>query len=134
MVIAANFKPVDKAVKANVIKSIDSKYDKKVEAINTNADLSISEKLTQLHELDFNVISKIKQEIPLLTADLAKKPTDAVLTKKIEDLKAVQADLEHEVANRESVIAASTAVVDDKAKAELIESVSSLMLVQYFSI
>ena len=125
LVIAANFKPVDKAVKANVIKSIDSKYDKKVEAINTNADLSISEKLTQLHELDFEVISKIKQEISEVTADLAKKPTDALLTKKIEDLKAVQADLEHEVANRESIIAASNTVVDDKAKAELIESVSS---------
>ena len=125
LVIAANFKPVDKAVKANVIKSIDSKYDKKVEAINTNADLSISEKLTQLHELDFEVISKIKQEISEVTADLAKKPTDALLIKKIEDLKAVQADLEHELANRESVIAATTTIVDEKAKAELIESVSS---------
>jgi hypothetical protein len=125
VVLAASYKPLDSVIKANGIKSIDSKYDKKTQAINSNTDLSVSEKLNQLHELDFEVISKIKKEITLLESDLARKPNDAILIKQIDDLKAIQADLEHEVANRESVIAASNNIIDDQIKVELIESVSS---------
>ncbi len=125
IVIASTHKPVDPVVKTSVIKSIDSKYDKKVEAINSNTELSVSEKLDQLQELDFTIITEIKKEIPTIEENLAKKPTDASLLKQLEDLKAVQADMEHDVAKRESVIASSTSTLDDKAKAELVESVSS---------
>ncbi len=125
IVIASTHKPVDPVVKANVIKSIDSKYDKKVEAINTNAELSVSVKLEQLQELDHTIITEIKTEISSVEADLAKKTTDTALLKQLEDLKAVQADFENIVATRESVIASSSSTLDDKAKSELIESVSS---------
>lgn len=123
-VIASTHEALDPAVKAELIKGIDSKYDKKVAAVNNDKDLSTSEKLDKLQEIDYALIKEVNSEITKTETALAKNPSDEKLIKKSEDLQGLKTELETSVAARESVIASSGSTMDDKAKSELVESVS----------
>ena len=124
-ILAADKKPVDEKVKADIIKSINSKYDKTITSINNNTDLSVNEKLNKLQELDYSIVEGLKKEITAIEGDLAKKPEDGALISKLENLNGVKSELEASIADRESVIASSGTTSDSTIKTELIESVSS---------
>lgn len=123
-VIASTHEALDPSIKAELIKGIDSKYEKKIAAINNDKDLSTSEKLDRLQEIDYALIKEVNSEIGSTEKALAKNPSDEKLIKTSEDLNSLKVELEKSVAARESVIASSGTVLDDKAKTELIESVS----------
>jgi len=118
-------KPVDAKVKSDIIKSINSKYDKNVDAINNNNELSVTEKLDKLQTVDYSLVEGLKKEISSIETALAKNSLDAVLIQKLEDLNAVKSEVEKSIASRESVIASSSSSLDAKSKAELIETISS---------
>ncbi len=124
-ILAAVKKPIDEIVKADIIKSINSKYEKTITSINNNTDLSVNEKLNKLQELDYSIVEGLKKEITAIEGDLTKKPDDKALISKLENLNGVKSELEASIADRESVIASSGTTIDSTIKTELIESVSS---------
>ncbi len=125
IILASVKKPIDEKVKADVIKSINSKYDKTVASINNNTDLSVSEKLNKLQELDYSIIEGLNKEIKSIEEALVKNPNDKASVSQLENLNAVKSEIEASIASRESVIASSGSTIDAKVKLELIESVSS---------
>ena len=124
-VLAVNKQPVDEKVKSDILKSINTKYDKTVTSINTNTDLSVSEKLNKLQELDYSIVEGLNKDIKITEEALIKKPNDKALLVQLDNLNAVKSEIEASISSRESVIASSGSTIDVKIKSELIESIST---------
>ena len=124
-VLAVNKQPLDEKVKSDILKSINTKYDKTVTSINTNTDLSVSEKLNKLQELDYSIVEGLNKDIKITEEALIKKPNDKALLVQLDNLNAVKSEIEASISSRESVIASSGSTIDVKVKSELIESISS---------
>ena len=126
--IASSHEPLDESYKSDLIKTIDSKYQKSVDKINSNNSISINEKMNQLQELDFTLVKEVNDAIEKQESDLAKNPSDKALADKLGDLEELKREVESDIKKRETVLASNGNVLSEQAKNDLINSVSSTYL------
>ena len=123
--IASSHEPLDKELKSNLIKDIDSKYQKNLEKVEKDNTISVNEKMNQLQELDFNLIMDVEKAIQEQEEAVAKSSEDKIEKEKLSNLNDLKYELESDIAKRESVLASNNNVLSNQVKNDLINSVSS---------
>jgi epidermal growth factor receptor substrate 15 len=126
--IAASHEPLDESYKSDLIKTIDSKYQKSVHKINSNNSISINEKMNQLQELDFTLVKEVKEAIVKQESEVAKNPSDKATVDKLGNLEELKREIESDIKKRETVSASNGNVLSEQAKNDLINSFSSTYL------
>jgi len=123
--IASSYEPLDEKVKSEVIKSVDSKYQKSVDKVNQNNAISVNEKMNQLQDLDEKLLIDVEKSIVSEESTLAKNEADQDQKAKVANLKELKRELELDLTKRESVLASNSNVLSEQSKNELIATVSS---------
>ena len=118
--------PLDSKGKENLIESVNSSYNEKVNQINGNQNLTESEKLNQLQLVDKELITSVNKELVNISSSLRQNPTDASLIKKEIDLKSVRTDLETIISSRENALLVSSQPLSEKAKNDIIDGLSPM--------
>ena len=123
--IASSHEPLDAELRANLIKDVDSKYQKNSDKIEKDNSISVNEKMNQLQELDFNLIKDVEKAILAQEEAVSKSPEDKTEKDKLSNLNDLKYELESDISKRESVLASNNNVLSEQAKNDLINSVSS---------
>ena len=126
--IASSHEPLDERYKSDLIKMVDSKYQKSVDKINSNNSISINEKMNQLQELDFTLVKELDDAIAKQESAAAKTPSDKAAVDKLGDLEELKREIESDIKKRETVLASNGNTLNEQAKNDLINSVSSTYL------